>query len=99
MPVATWKSNFCFGQGQNRDLGSRLSKPPLKYRRIRSQRKLDADCRIVGGSLIILIQPASDFAGLHPHNRIVARCISCRPLEDLCRSEEHTSELQSPMYL
>jgi hypothetical protein len=43
--------------------------------------KLDADCRAVGGRLVILLQPSAYFSRLDSNYRIISGCVPCRTLK------------------
>jgi hypothetical protein len=45
--------------------------------------KLDADRRVVGSGLVILVQPLAYFSGLYANYRIISGCVTCRTLKEV----------------
>jgi hypothetical protein len=45
--------------------------------------KFNADCRVVRGRLVILVQSSAYFSSLYPNHRIIAGCIPDRTLKEV----------------
>jgi hypothetical protein len=45
--------------------------------------KFDADRRVVGGRLVILVKSSAYFSRLYPNYRIISGCVPCRTLKEV----------------
>jgi hypothetical protein len=45
--------------------------------------KFDADRRVVGSRLVILIQPSANFSSLYANYRVISGCVSCGALKEI----------------